>query len=63
MNNASLTRILNVYANFDPETGYAQGMNFIVSMIIFQVMNCQKVESVEEYEDEIFAILLHIMGV
>lgn len=34
-----LYNILIAYANFDPEVGYCQGMNFIVGMLVLHILN------------------------
>ena len=34
-----LYNVLIAYANFDPEVGYCQGMNFIVGMLVLHILN------------------------
>lgn len=34
-----MREVLIAYSVYDPEVGYTQGMNFIVSMIIRSVLN------------------------
>jgi len=60
-----LTNILKAYANFDPEIGYTQGMNFLAATLLHH-MDLEKIEKdynvVESnYESEVFWVLVHIM--
>jgi len=42
---------LNAYANYDPEIGYCQGMNFIVALLLKHL----------ESERDSFYVMVHIM--
>lgn len=72
----SMHRVLRAYANFDPEVGYTQGMNFVVGMLLY--MNFSEIETngisekIEEekkqeeiniscVEEDVFWILVYIM--
>lgn len=35
--NNKLYNVLMAYANFDPEVGYVQGINYIVAMLLFYI--------------------------
>ena len=58
----SLYNVLNAYASFDPEIGYCQGMNIVVSWIL-KFMRYFDHESLEMKYDEpnSFYLLCYIM--
>ena len=58
----SLYNVLNAYASFDPEIGYCQGMNIVVSWIL-KFMRYYDHESLEMKYDEAnsFFLLCYIM--
>jgi hypothetical protein len=60
-----LTNILTAYANFDPEIGYTQGMNFLAATLLHH-MDLGKIEKdynvVEcNFECEVFWVFVYIM--
>lgn len=58
----SLFNVLKAYANYDPEIGYSQGMNVMVSWILkfMQIVNHQN--KLEYDEENSFYLILHIMN-
>lgn len=56
----SLGRILNAYANLNPEVGYCQGMNFLVGFMLRVVTPSGSYVSSEEEED-VFWLLVCMM--
>ena len=58
---ASLGRILNAYANLNPEVGYCQGMNFLVGLIL-RVVEGPLDASKEEETFWVFACLMDYDG-
>ena len=63
-----LLSILRAYANFDPEVGYTQGMNYIVGALLL-LMNPENDKATskeyflldQEYEANVFWIFVFIM--
>jgi len=60
-----LENVLHAYANYDPEVGYTQGMNFLVGTLIYY-MHLERTEKDyyildPDFESDVFWILVHIM--
>ena len=56
----SLGRILNAYANLNPEVGYCQGMNFLVGLTL-RVMSPSAQFITPDDEEEVFWLLVCLM--
>ena len=56
----SLGRVLNAYANLNPEVGYCQGMNFVAGLLIRVVAPSASYVTLEE-EEEIFWTFVSLM--
>mmetsp|Transcript_25102 Transcript_25102/g.53301 ORF Transcript_25102/g.53301 Transcript_25102/m.53301 type:complete len:460 (+) Transcript_25102:104-1483(+) len=58
----SLLRILKAFANFDPEVGYCQGMNFVTGLLLFVAQNGDFRQRPRfEKEEEVFWMLVCLM--
>lgn len=54
--------VLNAYAHLDPEIGYCQGMNIVVSWILKFLRFYDKEQKIIKYDEtNAFYILVHIM--
>lgn len=58
----SLLRILHAYANYNPDVGYCQGMNFVAGLLMYVSMNEDFGETPRlEKEEEAFWLLVCLM--
>jgi len=59
----SLLRVLNAFANLDPQVGYCQGMNFVAGLLLFVAQNGDFRQSPRfEKEEEAFWMLVCLMS-
>lgn len=57
---ASLKHILTAYTNYNPSIGYVQGMNIIVSCILYSISN-HNYCNLEKYEQDAFWLFVSLM--
>jgi hypothetical protein len=57
---SSLGRVLNAYANLNPEVGYCQGMNFLVGLLI-RVIVPRETELTPSQEEDVFWLFVCLM--
>ena len=57
---SSLGRILNAYANLNPEVGYCQGMNFLVGLLV-RVIVPKETELTPILEEDVFWVFVCLM--